>query len=116
MRSYSKMDGYMKSSPSQAAAAFLAVALSAGFLLFFLALRTNHYSSVDGALRCLAVFFNGRQFHSNNHMLYPVVVEQWANLNNLIGNRARDPFQFLRISQALNGFAYALSIGCVGYL
>jgi len=106
----------MKSSTSQATAAALAVALSAGFVLLFLAFRTNHYSSVDGATRCLNVFFNGRQFHGNNHMLYPFIVEQWANLNQLVGNRAQDPFQYLRISQALNSVACALSIGCVCYL
>src|SRR5271165_3908139 len=106
----------MQSSSSQATAAGLAVALSAGFLLFFLALRTNHYSSVDGALRCLSVFFNGRQFHGNNHMLYPFLVEQWANLNKLVGNRAKDPFEYLRMSQAMDSFACALSIGCVCYL
>jgi hypothetical protein len=106
----------MKSSPSQATAVGLAAAFSACFLLLFLALRTNHYTAVDGAVRCLGVFFRGRHFHGNNHMLYPVVVEQWANLNKLVGNRPRDPFQYLRMSQALNGFACALSIGCVCYL
>src|SRR5271154_5761134 len=106
----------MKSSPSQATAVGLAAALSACFLLLFLALRTNHYTAVDGAVRCLFVFFRGRQFHGNNHMLYPVVVEEWANLNRLVGNRAQDPFQYLRMSQALNSYACALSIGCVCYL
>lgn len=106
----------MHSSQSQVKAPWLALLITACYLLFFLALRTKNYASVDGAVRCLKVFFHGRQFHSNNHMLYPIWVELWAKLNSLVGNRARDAFDFIRISQAMNCFMCAVSAGCVYFM
>jgi len=89
-------------------AAFL---IAACFFLLFLALRTNNFTSMDGALRCLGVFFKGDRFHDNNHMLYPFWISMWARVNDLLGIHASDAFQFIRISQAMNAFAAASSVG-----
>jgi hypothetical protein len=106
----------MRAFETQARVAWPAFAIAIGFFFFFLALRTNDYTSVDGALRCLAVFFRGHQFHGNNHLLYLFWVEMWAKLASSVGIRAQDAFQFIRISQAMNAFACAAAVGCVYYL
>jgi hypothetical protein len=106
----------VRTSEPKQPAVWPAFTIAAGFFLLFLALRTNDYASVDGALRCLAVFFQGPQFHGNNHLLYPFWVEMWAKAVSFVGNRAQDPFQFIRISQAMNAFASAAAVGCVSYL
>ena len=106
----------MSSSQPQPPAIWPAITIALSFFLLFLALRTNDYTSVDGATRCLGVFFRGHQFHGNNHLLYPFWVEMWAKANSLVGIRAQDAFQFIRISQAMNAFACAAAAGCVYYL
>lgn len=86
------------------------------FFVFFLAFGTQYYDSVDGALRCLGVFFHGDRFHGNNHMLYPFWVGAWANANALLGNRADNALQYVRHTQWMNSFAMAAVIGFLFYL
>jgi hypothetical protein len=92
---------------------WFAIFIAGFFWLFFLILRSNNYTNQDGALRCIAVFFGGIQFHSNNHMLYPFWISAWARANELVGIRASDAFQYMRISEAMDAFAGAASIGCL---
>lgn len=73
------------------------------FLMLFLLLPSTHYMSVDGAVRSLQVYYNPViQFHGNNHMLYPVWVLAWSKLGQLVHIRAMDPFQFVKITEAMN--------------
>jgi len=90
--------------------------IAACFFLLFVALRTNDFAGVDGALRCLGVFFKGDRFHDNNHMLYPFWVGVWAKANSLLGIRAQDAIQYLRMTQCMNAFAASAVIGFLYYL
>lgn len=95
---------------------WLAFFIAGFFWLFFLALRSNNYPNQDGALRCLGVFFRGDRFHDNNHMLFPFWISVWAKANELLGLRAADALQYIRLSEAMDAFAGAVSIGCLYYL
>ena len=106
----------MSTSKPQPPTVWPAITIAVAFFLLFLALRTNDYTSVDGALRCLGVYFKGHQLHGNNHMLYPFWVEMWAKVASFVGIRAEDAFQFIRVSQAMNALACAAAAGCVCYL
>ncbi len=90
--------------------------VAVSFLFLFLALRTRAYLAVDGALRCLNVFFAGERYHGNNHMLYPFWIGMWAKVNALLGLRASDAFQFIAMSQAMNAFLAAGCIACLYHL
>ncbi len=92
------------------------VVISAGFLVLFLALRSNDFAGVDGALRCLSVFFDGDRFHGNNHMLYPFWVGLWAQANQLLGIRAENGIEFMYMTESMNAFAAATSVGFLYYL
>ena len=87
------------------------IALFFAFLTLFWCLPSRDYLAVDGALRCLGVYFDPTLlFHGNNHLLYPFWVSLWSRLAHAIGIRASDAFQFMRMSQAMNGFFGAASI------
>ncbi len=89
-----------------------APAVALGFAVLFLALRSQQYMAVDGALRCLHVFYHpAEHFHGNNHMLYPFWIWLWSQASALAGMQARDWLAFLRESQAMNGLACAAAIG-----
>ena len=92
---------------------WLAILIAGFFWLFFLILRSNNYTIQDGTLRCLGVFFRGIQFHGNNHMLYPFWISVWARVNELLGIRASDAIQYMRVSEAMDAFAGGVSIGCL---
>jgi hypothetical protein len=80
------------------------------FLTLFALLHSDHYMSVDGSVRSLEVYYNPViQFHGNNHLLYPVWVFGWSKLLQLAHISAKDPFQFVRITEAMNSvFAAAV--------
>lgn len=81
------------------------------FLALFMFLRSNDYTAVDGALRCLGVFHDRNLlFHGNNHLLYPLWVSLWARSNEALGIVAGNAFEFIRITQAMNAFLGAATI------
>ena len=72
----------------------------------FLSLRTHQYLAVDGAIRCVEVYRRPELFfHQNNHLLYPANIYFWTSALDLLGLRARTPFEFIGHSQALNAVA-----------
>ena len=83
--------------------------VAVSFLFLFLALRTRAYLAVDGALRCLNVFFAGER-------LYPFWIGMWAKVNALLGLRASDAFQFIAMIQAMNAFLAAGCNACLYHL
>jgi hypothetical protein len=88
---------------------------TAGLFSFFLTLytvfRTNQYTAVDGALRCLSVFWNRHLFFDeNNHLLYPVWVLLWTGLVERIGLSLSNAFEFIRMTQAFNALMAAAAI------
>jgi hypothetical protein len=89
----------------------LAFTLFLIFLALFWCLPSHDYMAVDGATRCLSVYHDGNlMFHGNNHLLYPLWVSLWSRLVQAAGIRASNPFEFIRISQAMNGFLGAAAI------
>jgi hypothetical protein len=103
-----RLDSLRRSAAAQAlgtgAAAFAAFAL----------LRSRDYGAVDGAVRCLEVFHRQEIFfHGNNHLLYPVDVYLWHRLLAVFGVAAGSPFDYLALTQLMNGLAAA---GCVAVL
>ena len=86
----------------------------AGFSALFVALRSRVYTDVDGAVRCLEVFYRQQIFfHANNHLLYPVDVFAWHRFLSLFGVKATTPFEYLALTQVMNAVAAA---GCVAVL
>jgi hypothetical protein len=82
------------------------------FAVLFLLLRTQQYTTVDGALRCLAVFHDPtNRVHTNNHMLYPFWIWLWTRGAALAGFAAPDWLAYVRLSQAMNAFCAAAAIG-----
>src|SRR6266849_1395756 len=81
------------------------------FLVLFALFPSNHYTAVDGALRCLRIFWNpALVFDENNHLLYPVWVLLWARLAEAIGIVAANAFEFIRLTQTMNALLTAASI------
>src|SRR5262245_14499589 len=84
------------------------------FALIFILLSSKQYVAVDGASRCLDVYYSQKLFiHSNNHMLYPVNVFFWHKLLGIFGIHANDPIEYLRLTQAMNAVAAA---GCLAIM
>ena len=105
------------SAPSAPARALIAVALFCFFAVFFLILRSNQFTAVDGALRCLEVYHHPHIFfHGNNHMLYPVDILAWSKLAGLLGLSAATPGEYMRISQGMNCFAAAATVALLWLL
>src|SRR5208282_1950510 len=91
---------------------WLATAVALGFAALFLALRSQQYMAVDGALRCLHVLYHpADHFHGNNHMLYPFWVWLWTRAAGQVGLQAPDWLSFIHESQALNAIASAAAVG-----
>lgn len=85
--------------------------------LLFAALRSRHYTSVDGAVRCVEVFHRQEPFvHENNHLLYPVNVFAWHRLSGWMGLRAETPLEYLRLTQLMNGAAAAVTLAAFAAL
>lgn len=84
------------------------------FLIFstlFLSFRSKQYTAVDGAVRCVEVYYRqGLFFQGNNHLLYPANILLWSRALDFIGLKAANAFEFLSISQAMNGTAAAGSL------
>jgi hypothetical protein len=88
-----------------------AAALFCAFLLLFLLLPSQHYAAVDGAMRCLEVLHSPTlSLHGNNHVLYPFWVFLWSKLAAAIGIHATSPFEFIRVTEAMNSVLAAASI------
>jgi hypothetical protein len=83
-----------------------------GFAVFFLLLRSQQFTAVDGPLRCLIVFHDHAQrVHGNNHLLYPFWIWLWTRAAALFGLSARDWLAFIRQCQAMNSLCAAAAIG-----
>jgi len=91
-------------------AALIWVAFSLTFILF----GSKQYVAVDGALRCLDVYYSQKLFiHQNNHLLYPVNVYFWHKFLATFGIYADGPIEYLRLTQMMNAVAAA---GCLAIL
>jgi hypothetical protein len=89
-----------------------AAMLALGFAVFFLLLRSQQYTAVDGPLRSLTVFHDPTQrFHGNNHLLYPFWIWLWTRTAALVGLTAHDWLAFIRQCQAMNAVCAAAAIG-----
>ena len=90
---------------------WLAVPVFLVFLTLFWCFPSRDYTAVDGAVRCIGVFKDKNLlFHGNNHLLYPFWIGRWAALAGAMGIKAANAFQFMRISQAMNGLLGAAAI------
>ncbi len=77
----------------------------------FVLLRTQQYLVVDGAIRCLSVYWLGRPTAGgNNHLLYFVNVFLWTKTLSLAGLNALNSFDFIRMTHWMNALAAAGSI------
>jgi hypothetical protein len=84
------------------------------FASLYLLLRSNQYTAVDGALRCLQVYWGRSPYVGpNNHMLYPFNVWCWSRLAGLLGFHARSPLGFLHMTQAMNAIAAGGAVAIV---
>jgi hypothetical protein len=80
-------------------------------LSLFILLRTQQYLAVDGAMRCLSIYWQGRPTAGgNNHLLYFANVYFWTKLLSLAGVNATDAFDFMRLSHWMNALAAAGSV------
>ena len=72
---------------------------------------------MDGALRCLTVYWLGHPIAGgNNHLLYFVNVFVWMKTLSLAGIYAKDAFDFVRLSHWMIAFAAAGSISMLWLL
>jgi hypothetical protein len=77
----------------------------------YVLLRTQQYLAVDGAIRCLYIYWHGRPMAGgNNHLLYFVDVFVWTRMLSFAGVRATNAFDFMRLTQFMNALAAAGSI------
>jgi hypothetical protein len=84
------------------------------FSLIFIVFGSKQYVAVDGALRCLDVYYSQKLFiHQNNHLLYPVNVYFWHKFLAAFGIYANGPIEYLRLTQMMNAVAAA---GCLAIL
>jgi hypothetical protein len=78
---------------------------------FFVLLRTQQYLAVDGATRCLSIYWRGRPMAGgNNHLLYFVNVFLWTKLISFVGVTATDAFDFMRLTHWMTALAAAGSV------
>jgi hypothetical protein len=84
------------------------------FSLIFILFGSKQYVAVDGALRCLDVYYSQKLFiHQNNHLLYPVNVYFWHKFLATFGIFANGPVEYLRLTQMMNAVAAG---GCLAIL
>lgn len=77
-------------------------------------LVSKQYTAVDGALRCLAVYWHRPPYVGpNNHLLYPASVWLWSHLAGTAGVSAHSPIAFLHLAAALNAICAGGSIAMV---
>ncbi len=81
------------------------------FATLFLVLRSNQFTAVDGALRCLDVYHHPHlSFHGNNHLLYPVNILVWSKLAGVGGISPETPGEYMRLSQSMNCWSAAATL------
>jgi hypothetical protein len=98
-------------------AAWLALLVAAVAALAYALLHSRDFTVVDGAVRCVEVFYHPNLFfHENNHLLYPVDVLLWHRLLGLLGIGARDPVEYLVLTQGMNAVAAGLCLGILYFL
>ena len=84
------------------------------FALIFSLLRSKDIFAVDGAFRCLGVYWRSSVFfHDNNHMLYPVDVLVWTRLLGALGFTASTRQGFYSLVELMNCLAAAGSLAIV---
>ena len=77
----------------------------------FVLLRTQQYLAVDGAIRCLWIYWQKRPTAGgNNHLLYFMNVFVWTKALSLMGVNATGPFDFVRLTHLMNALAAAGSV------
>lgn len=92
-------------------ASFAIFILSAAF---FALLQTRQYLAVDGATRCVFIYWHRTPvLGRNNHLLYFVNVYIWTHILSLAAIRATNVFIFIHLAQWMNALAAA---GCVSLL
>jgi hypothetical protein len=80
-------------------------------------LASNQYTAVDGALRCLNVYWHRPPYLGpNNHLLYLANVWLWWHLATALGFRASGPFAFLRTVAAMNALSGGGAVALVSAL
>ncbi len=85
---------------------------SAGILL-----ASNQFTAVDGAMRCLSVYWHRPPYLGpNNHLLYPLNVWMWWRLAQAIGVRADGPATFLHLVAAMNAICAGGAVAVVHML
>lgn len=101
----------MKWTPAIGRAAASSLALWIVFSTAYILLRSQQFTAVDGALRCLAIYWHRPPYlGSNNHLLFPVDVWLWSRAVGLIGVQAAGPLAFVGNIQAMNALCAG---GCV---
>ena len=82
-----------------------------GSAVLFVLLRTQQYLAVDGAIRCLLIYWQGRPITGgNNHLLYFVNVFVWTKVLSFAAVNATDAFDFVRLTHWMNALAAAGSV------
>jgi hypothetical protein len=106
----------MMRSDSRNVGATVLLALGLWFALscFYILFRTNQYTDVDGALRCLQVYWHrGPYLGANNHLLYPFNVYLWSRAAEVFAAPVSNPIAFLRRIQKMNAIAAAGAVTLV---
>ena len=98
-------------SGSGSADALLALAIFFAGTAFYGLLHTQQYLAVDGAVRCVNVYWNSyRIAGDNNHLLYYANVTLWRDFLSQFGIEATDPFNFVHLTEWMNALAAAGSV------
>jgi hypothetical protein len=84
------------------------------FSAAYILLVSEQYTAVDGALRCLAVYWHRPPYVGpNNHLLYPASVWLWSHVASMAGASAQSPMAFLHLAAALNALCAGGSIAVI---
>lgn len=95
-------------------AAATSLALWIVFGIAYILLRSRQYTAVDGALRCLAIYWRRPPYLGpNNHLLYPADVWLWAHAVGFFGVHPAEPIAFVRTVQTMNALCAG---GCIALL
>lgn len=90
---------------------FIAPAIFAFSATLFALLRTHQYLAVDGATRCLLIYWRGNPIlGGSNHLLYFVNVYVWSKALALAGIKPKSALDFIRSVQWMNALAAAGSV------
>lgn len=87
------------------------------FALLFALPGTREFPEVDGAIRCVQVYWTGRpSAGGNNHLLYFVNVFAWTRMLAWVGVKASNPFEFIGHAQSMNAYAAGAIVSIVAVL